>query len=117
MSSSVNAVLMIFAISLCIAPALAEAQSINIVPCSTGDTRPCGSGVGECEKGVTTCENGIWGECDGGVEPVEEDCSDGLDNDCNGLVDDCGFNTVSYMLIGAGLMLLVVALVLNKLGK
>ncbi len=90
---------------------------LSIVPCRDGDTRPCGSDVGECERGVITCHGGAWGECEGGVLPQEEDCTDGLDNDCNGLVDDCGANTSSIILIGAGCMLLVVALVLNKMGK
>ena len=85
--------------------------------CKDGDARLCGSGVGVCEKGTTTCQDGLWGDCIGGVTPVDEDCSDGLDNDCNGLIDDCGFNTVSVILIGSGLMLLLVALILNKLGK
>jgi len=90
---------------------------LNIAPCRDGDTRQCGSDVGECERGTTTCQGGVWGECEGSVTPMEEECSDGLDNDCNGLVDECGFNTASIILIGAGCMLFVVALLLNKLGK
>ena len=89
----------------------------NLMPCNDGDTRPCGSSVGECEKGVSTCQDQLWGSCEGGVKASDEDCTDGLDNDCNGLVDDCGFNTVSIILIGSGCMLLVVALVMSKMGK
>ena len=93
------------------------AQTLNIMPCRDGDVRPCGSSVGECEKGTATCEGNLWGSCEGGVKASEELCADGLDNDCNGLVDDCGFNTTSIILLGSGCVLLVVALMLNKMGK
>ncbi len=89
----------------------------DIMPCRDGHTRPCGSSVGECEKGVSTCQNQLWGPCEGGVKATEEVCNDGLDNDCNGLVDDCGFNTVSIILIGSGCILLVVALILSRMEK
>ncbi len=55
--------------------------------CFDGDTRPCGSNVGQCEMGTQTCTDGEWGECEGGVEPQVEIC-DGLDNNCNGIADD-----------------------------
>jgi hypothetical protein len=90
---------------------------VGIMPCRDGETRPCGSDVGVCEKGTLTCENQMWGDCEGGVKADEEVCNDGLDNDCNGLVDDCGFNTVSIIMIASGLMLIIVALILTKMGK
>ncbi|MBI3753852.1 MAG: D-alanyl-D-alanine carboxypeptidase family protein [Deltaproteobacteria bacterium] len=61
--------------------------------CSNGQTISCYSGasetkgVGECRAGTQTCTNGQWGACQGEVLPTEEIC-DGLDNNCNGLVDD-----------------------------
>ena len=54
--------------------------------CVDGQVRPCGIKIGECDYGVETCVNGIWGECLGAVGPVEELCN-GLDDDCDGVID------------------------------
>ncbi len=62
--------------------------------CKTGNTRPCydGSagtqGVGICRGGTQTCNNCQWDTtCNGEVLPQSEIC-DGLDNNCNGQVDE-----------------------------
>jgi Notch-like protein len=47
----------------------------------------CGSNIGECEPGILICNDEGEVVCDGGVGPTDEIC-DGLDNDCNGAVDD-----------------------------
>ena len=60
------------------------------------DDPPKKSGV--CKYGVRTCSFDGWSECTGAVGPSEEIC-DGLDNDCNGAIDNsfpeqhqlCGF--------------------------
>lgn len=47
-------------------------------------------GVGACKDGVKQCEaSGVaYGTCLGEVTPLPDDCTDSLDNDCNGIVND-----------------------------
>ena len=60
---------------------------LNNVP---GIGSPCGTDVGTCEKGTFQCSPPTPElVCTGGVAPLPtEVCGDGLDNDCNGLIDD-----------------------------
>jgi len=61
--------------------------------CTTGDTQVCGTDVGQCQAGTQTCTNGVWSStCAGEIAASTETC-DGLDNDCNGAVDDHDFGT------------------------
>jgi len=55
--------------------------------CIDGESRSCGSEIGECMPGVSVCIDGHWGECTGEKPPELEVC-DGLDNNCNGEIDD-----------------------------
>ncbi len=65
--------------------------------CTPGATRPCYSGpagtanVGICRSGTQICDStGQWGACLGEVLPQPEVCN-GLDDDCDGVVDN-GFD-------------------------
>ena len=55
--------------------------------CDEGETRECGTDEGACEKGTQSCRDNMWTECEGATEPGDEVC-DGVDNDCDGNVDE-----------------------------
>ena len=64
------------------------------IECQEGETMPCWEGPdgsfpdqGICQYGTMSCIDGLWSECIGQILPEEERC-DGLDNNCNGIVDD-----------------------------
>ncbi|TNE45515.1 MAG: hypothetical protein EP343_26735 [Deltaproteobacteria bacterium] len=57
--------------------------------CKAGETKDCGSDVGECKKGTQKCgQNGKWEACTGETKPVAEVCGDKKDNNCDGVVDE-----------------------------
>ncbi len=62
-------------------------QPGTVEECYTGaeDT----SGVGPCKGGTRVCgRTGAWSACEGEVTPVAENCTDGVDNNCNGMTDE-----------------------------
>ncbi len=60
-------------------------------PCYSGDAATLG--VGLCKSGVKVCVGGSFGACLLETVPTTEIC-DGLDNDCDGLVDE-GFDLLN----------------------
>jgi hypothetical protein len=60
--------------------------------------QPTACGVGECAStGLGQCVGGsIVDDCVAGTpgtesgQPIDPECSDGLDNNCNGAIDECG---------------------------
>ena len=69
----------------------------SVDACTPGATQPCYpgdesvAGVGACALGTQSCvaegEFTTWTECEGFVLPTEDTCGDGVDNDCDGVVD------------------------------
>jgi len=68
----------------------------DTTPCDPGDEIDCyegpdgTDGIGICKIGKKKCnDNGIgYGECVGQVLPEKDKCTDNLDNDCNGVIND-----------------------------
>ncbi len=59
--------------------------------CVPGTIEDCGQNQGVCRAGIRECEaEGVWGPCEGAIEPSDEICN-GADDDCNGTIDD-GFD-------------------------
>lgn len=60
--------------------------------CSEAAQQSCASPsnpqVGACHAGVRRCEGGAWGFCSGEVLPAAQESCNGIDDNCNGMVDE-----------------------------
>ncbi len=74
-----------------------DGTSVDASPpaCTPGATQACytgapgTAGVGPCVGGTQTCDSGgNWGPCAGEVIPKGETCGNGVDENCNGMVDE-----------------------------
>ncbi len=64
----------------------AECSEGEMVACYEG---PIGTeGLGVCQGGIKACSGGTFGPCQGQVTPQPEICGNGLDDNCDGVVDD-----------------------------
>jgi hypothetical protein len=72
--------------------------------CVGNETIPCGSNIGACSQGIRACINGQWSECTNEVGPQSEICTNEIDDDCDGVVDECG-GFMWMIVIGIGLLL------------
>jgi hypothetical protein len=71
--------------------------------CNEGQTQNCGpeTDAGECVFGTQTCDiDGLWGDCIGAVYPTTEVCN-GVDDNCNGAVDEGYVPTPTTCGVGA----------------
>jgi len=74
--------------------------------CKIGESRPCYTqgrkeDVGRCRAGKQQCiSEGVWGTCTGEVLPEKEACN-GIDDDCDGRVDN-GFHLCVSTIAGTG---------------
>ncbi len=62
----------------------------DVCPCTSGEIQICGRSEGICRQGVQVCNLGVWSVCGGPgyVGPEREICGDGLDNNCDGFIDE-----------------------------
>ena len=85
-----------------------------IAQCTPGQTRTCETGLlGICAAGTQTCvDPGNWGSCVQNQQPINEICTNGVDDDCDSEVDEdlyrpcldaCGWGTQACQPVRMGI--------------
>lgn len=94
--------------------------------CTAGQTRRCGTDVGVCEFGLQRCQGGLWGACEGSVEPnpAGDICCNNLDDDCNDMIDEyCSKDVCNqasqasffyWLVMGLGMIMVIVAILVYQ---
>lgn len=75
----------------CTTDACSNALAMCVYTPVANSVGPCGSSVGACRPGNYTCDGSLPTpviNCVGAITPVAEICYDGIDNNCNGVVDE-----------------------------
>ncbi len=71
---------------------MVDTSEVTPLGCWSGWSRDCGMDVGVCSVGSETCGDDGWSACSGLTAQQDSDLPDGLDNDCDGRVDENSFN-------------------------
>ena len=95
MSLRTSAMLVLFGVLVACGPSVRNNDAVEGGPCDPGASQDCYTGqdategVGPCKGGTRTCEaTGMWSKCVGEIVPTQELCTDGVDNNCNGSIDE-----------------------------
>jgi len=81
-------------------------------PCVEGTRRECGTDTGVCEKGIAVCREGRWVECVGCKGQISDFdiCGNGIDDNCDGEVDENCLLWLSLILMGTGFLFIAIGI-------
>ncbi|MEE9323019.1 MAG: hypothetical protein V3U72_00590 [Candidatus Aenigmarchaeota archaeon] len=87
--------------------------------CKDGEKRVCGTDMGVCESGRSVCEGGKWVGCEGRKGPVSgiDICGNGMDDDCNGEIDEGCLPWASFILVGLVIFFIGIGLYYTQKGE
>ena len=111
--------LFVFAVACIIILAMAAHPARAEDPaCSDGERRMCGSDIGACVSGRSTCRDGLWSACEGGIGPKDSEiCGNSLDDNCDEAIDENCFPWTSFVLIGIGMLFLGIGMIYMQKNK